>query len=497
MTLRHLDELQPGEELSTSVAIVGAGPAGITLAMELSARSIGVVLLEAGDVEFDEQEQTRYEGGLRTSESFVYPPLESWRVRMLGGTSNHWAGWCRRLEANVFEDRPWLDGIAWPYDRATLEPSYEFAHQMCELGRDEYDASVLQTDLGLTQWPDLERSGLESSIWRYSPPTRFGERYRPALESSDVDVILRASVIAFEASGDSVRGVTAVGVDGAVRTVRADTVIIATGGLESVRQLLHLEASAQVPLNASGWLGHGFMEHPHGSVGTVAVDADLASDPTGPLAIFLKRRADIDGVDVRAGLTVSPQTCAERQLPNMSFTMSPPGAADESLENLPRGSAVAELAELITQGGRVVPRFIYMRSEQRLERASRITLSNAVDDLGLQRIDLDWRISPQDLIDATIAVEMIASAFAELGIAMVHSIGAQGPYVGMTGGGHHLGGARMHEDATQGVVDPDLRVHGVRNLYVCSSSTFPAGGYSNPTLTVVALAHRLAETLAS
>lgn len=55
----------------------------------------------------------------------------------------------------------------------------------------------------------------------------------------------------------------------------------------------------------------------------------------------------------------------------------------------------------------------------------------------------------------------------------------------------------MHEDAMRGVVDPDLRVHGVQNLYVCSSSTFPAGGYSNPTLTVVALAHRLAETLAS
>lgn len=497
MTLRYLDELQPNAVVSTSVAIIGAGPAGIVLALELSARSVDVVVLEGGDIDLDDLTQQRYAGGLDTSEELVYPPLELYRLRMFGGTSNHWGGWCRRLESNVFEDRPWLGGVAWPFSRDTLERSYAHAHRMCELGRDEYDASVLQENLGLSQWPDLDCSGLESSIWRYSPPTRFGERYRDDIESGDVDAILRANVIALEADRDSVRGVVAVGEDGAVRTVRADTVVIATGGLESVRQLLHLEASGDVSFNASDWLGYGFMEHPHGVVGAVVVEAGLASDADSPLAIFRERQTDIDGVDVRAGLTVSPEVCAERKLPNMSFTIGARWEADEFLARLPRGTAVAELAQLVTQGGRVVPHDIFMRSEQRLERQSRITLSDDVDDLGLRRIDLDWRIAPQDLIDATVAVEMIATAFADLGVALVHSSGVQSPIVGLDGGGHHLGGARMHEDAMRGVVDPDLRVHGVQNLYVCSSSTFPAGGYSNPTLTVVALAHRLAETLAS
>ena len=60
---------------------------------------------------------------------------------------------------------------------------------------------------------------------------------------------------------------------------------------------------------------------------------------------------------------------------------------------------------------------------------------------------------------------------------------------------HPMGGTRMHADPKQGVVDPNCRVHGIANLYVAGSSVFPTGGFSNPTLTLVALALRLAEHL--
>jgi choline dehydrogenase-like flavoprotein len=67
----------------------------------------------------------------------------------------------------------------------------------------------------------------------------------------------------------------------------------------------------------------------------------------------------------------------------------------------------------------------------------------------------------------------------------------------MTGGKHHMGTTRMHVDPKQGVVDPDCRVHGVGNLFIAGSSVFPTGGYANPTLTIVALAIRLADHLKS
>jgi choline dehydrogenase-like flavoprotein len=63
------------------------------------------------------------------------------------------------------------------------------------------------------------------------------------------------------------------------------------------------------------------------------------------------------------------------------------------------------------------------------------------------------------------------------------------------GGKHHMGTTRMHRDAAQGVVDPDALVHGTSNLFIAGSSVFPGGGFANPTLTIVALAIRLADHL--
>ena len=69
------------------------------------------------------------------------------------------------------------------------------------------------------------------------------------------------------------------------------------------------------------------------------------------------------------------------------------------------------------------------------------------------------------------------------------------PPDGITGGFHHMGTTRMHASPREGVVDPDARVHGVKNLYVAGSSVFPTAGFANPTLTIVALTLRLADHL--
>jgi choline dehydrogenase-like flavoprotein len=60
---------------------------------------------------------------------------------------------------------------------------------------------------------------------------------------------------------------------------------------------------------------------------------------------------------------------------------------------------------------------------------------------------------------------------------------------------HHMGTTRMHRDPRRGVLDEHARVHGVANLFVAGSSTFPTSGFANPTLTIVALALRLADHL--
>ena len=62
---------------------------------------------------------------------------------------------------------------------------------------------------------------------------------------------------------------------------------------------------------------------------------------------------------------------------------------------------------------------------------------------------------------------------------------------------HHMGTTRMGSDPKSSVVDPDCKVHGVENLYMAGASVFPTSGCANPTLTIVALAIRLAGHLKS
>ena len=64
-----------------------------------------------------------------------------------------------------------------------------------------------------------------------------------------------------------------------------------------------------------------------------------------------------------------------------------------------------------------------------------------------------------------------------------------------TDASHHMGTTRMSASPRTGVVDRDCRVHGVRNLYVAGSAVFPSAGHANPTLTIAALALRLADYL--
>jgi choline dehydrogenase-like flavoprotein len=136
-------------------------------------------------------------------------------------------------------------------------------------------------------------------------------------------------------------------------------------------------------------------------------------------------------------------------------------------------------------------------AEQVPDRESRVLLSDRRDALGRRRVRLDWRVSSTDLEMMRRHRALLADMLQSRGVARVRDEfqpeSPHGPPV-MTNF-HHMGSTRMHVDPAQGVVDIDLRVHSTRNLYVAGSSVFPAGGYLNPTLTIIALSFRLADTI--
>ncbi|MCR6631422.1 MAG: GMC family oxidoreductase [Magnetospirillum sp.] len=126
---------------------------------------------------------------------------------------------------------------------------------------------------------------------------------------------------------------------------------------------------------------------------------------------------------------------------------------------------------------------------------SRLTLSAQADALGLPRLVVDWRASPQD-VEGVLEVHRLLGERLEACGAGRLEVDEEAIREGYNAvGGHHMGTTRMAEDPEHGAVDRHCQVFGVDNLYVAGASVFPTSSHANPTLTLVALAVRLAEHL--
>src|SRR5258707_6810447 len=121
--------LPADERLEFDLCIVGAGAAGITLAHALAGTSRRIALVESGGLSFAPETQALQAG---ESVGLPYHVGES-RLRFFGGSTNHWAGACRPLDAIDFTERTWLPESGWPFPRAAIEPFYQRARGICDL----------------------------------------------------------------------------------------------------------------------------------------------------------------------------------------------------------------------------------------------------------------------------------------------------------------------------------------------------------------------------
>jgi choline dehydrogenase-like flavoprotein len=126
---------------------------------------------------------------------------------------------------------------------------------------------------------------------------------------------------------------------------------------------------------------------------------------------------------------------------------------------------------------------------------SRVYLGDARDRLGMPRLVLDWKVGSQETAPLLRLHELLDSHLRRNGLGRLDYSAAQFSALRYTDASHHLGTTRMSADPREGVVDEHCRVHDVANLYIAGSGVFPTAGHANPTLTIVALALRLAAHL--
>lgn len=510
--------VEKNRTIKTDVCIIGAGAAGITIAREFIGQKFQVCLLESGGEAYDEKTQSLYSG---VNSGHPYYQLDECRLRWLGGTTNHWAGDCRPLDEIDFETRSWVSYSGWPFSKAHLNPFYERAQSICQLGPFSYEARDWENPEENFTIPPFGGDQVLTTIYQESPPTRFGLVYRDELQCAEnLATYLYANVLELETdqTGRTVTRLSVATLDGNKWFMEAKRFILAVGGIENPRLLLNSNKVFPPGLgNHHDLVGRFFMEHPEYWSGIVL--------PLAPYSLkMLSHKSRKNNVPVWGALTLKEGVLRKEKLMNFSTTLRyvdtvPLGiksfsqmkndvlegnVPDQLLEHLRNvivdidDIAHATYRKIFKSDAPLFPKTLkfFNRTEQSPNPDSRVLLGEERDDLGKRRVRLHWKLNPMDLYSVKKGHEIMAKEFGRAGLGRIkvelddhESIWPptlRGEY-------HHMGTTRMHNDPKQGVVDGNCRVHGISNLFVAGSSVFPTSGYANPTLTIVALALRLAD----
>jgi choline dehydrogenase-like flavoprotein len=514
--IRDLLNEKPPSDYRPQICIIGAGAAGICLAVELAKQGKNIMLFEGGGRDVEDAAQEPYRSEVI---GHAHRGIHTGRFRAHGGTTTRWGGQIYELNREDFEHRDWVPASGWPIIHSDLEPFYERALEFEGLG------NVLRNDADVwnsLKLPEPNFPSLQPYFTRWCPEPNFARRYAHALESSDnLQVWLHANAIELIFDDETVRTLRVRTQQGSEILVQADQFIFCMGTIECVRFFLQPRA-ADLPWNRSGLLGCHFQDHLDANAARV-----LPRDRDRFAELF--DNVFLHGFKYHPKLRLTPDAQRLNRVLDCAATMSFSSDIDEALattkataKHLLRGrfgeltatdilSSARQAPLLIRQAGRYALRHrvynpasaeirLRVHCEQRPDSASSIALSTERDSLGLFRARLDWRISDLELETIRTFAQTAAGALAEIAQLEIDPALLNGDPAFLDrcdDSNHHMGGMRMNPSPAHGVVTPELRLHGTRNVYVCSGAVFPTSGFSNPTHTVLALAMRLVDHLAS
>lgn len=538
-----------GSQIAVDVCIVGSGAAGIPLAMSLCGKGLNILILEAGQFKEDVKTQQLYEG--EVADENLHSPPDKYRHRRFGGSTAIWGGRCMPFDPIDFEQRDYVPLSGWPILHDELASYFSKANELLEAGEFIYDADLLLDPETKPMFKGFKSEIVRTnSLERFSCPTNLATRYSRRLElAEDLQVILGANCnqINLDKSGKIVDSVNVVTLEGNSFVVTAKAFVLATGGIETPRLLL---ASNKVVASGIGnehdLVGRYYQCHLAGNIGQLTIKGPLENVRHGyevsPDGIYCRRRLCLsEAAQKREGLLnmvarlhfprIVDPTHHSGVLSGLFFarhfisyeyskrlndgTRNTLGLYFRHLLNIVADSldTISFLTHWVmkrTLADRKFPSVILknktnrfsleVHSEQTPNYSSRISLLDSVDALGMPKVKVDWRYSEQDVDSVKRTLNVFAKEIESSGIGtyefnrdtLEEDLLRFGAY-----GGHHIGTTRMGIDPKTSVVDRNCRLHSVENLYVAGSAVFPTSSQANPTLTITAIALRLADHLAN
>lgn len=505
-------------EMEYDVCIVGSGPAGMVLCAELLSRGVKkICVLESGTFKrggpADELKKV-YTDGLK-----IRPDS---RERVFGGTSDTWTGQYAVLDEH--------DIVNWPISYKEMARYYQQAAE----GYGLPPLNDFTTGKYYLAGRNVAESGLELKTFIVEQPAlQFGKALQYIFEQDTIDLLLDATVVGMvSTNSDDGHVVSALSVrNGAGRdfNVSAKSVVLAAGTIENVRILLNTKTLNGISLgNQSDQVGRYFMNRIKGYAGEI-----IFRNPVPVSSIpFLHEGTDKSykyiGMQQARLLHVQRDTVSAYSRMEVSYRWERKEAYHLLLECKRAGAGLLkairshQLQQIKTTGrifflaahkyvctpgsmqvaasvlfaDRKYIHILRMRNFVEIPpaRDNRISLTDEKDVLGVPYPLVSYILNKKTESSVQLLHEGINHYFKDVAGASL----SKSAYSNIeTDSSHHLGGTRMGTDPKESVVDKNLKVHTVDNLYVLGGSVFPSCGLANPTYTIIALAVRLAEHLSS
>jgi choline dehydrogenase-like flavoprotein len=545
--ISNLNNLPSGSTIEADVCIVGAGAAGVSLALSLSGRGLKILLLESGFEFADDKTQDLYAG--EVADEKLHSPPDKYRQRRFGGSTTIWGGRCMPFDPIDFEPREYIPQSGWPISYQDLAPYYQQANKLLEAGVYEYDADKVFDEEQQAAIKGFKSDILKTNnLERFSCPTNVGDRYKQRVVlAKDVDVLLGANCtgIRLNQAGNHVNQLDIASLEGIKASVVAKKVILATGGIETTRLLL---ASNDICKNGIGnehdLVGRYYQCHIAGNLGKLTVLGATSNVRHGyevsPEGIYCRRRFALTAdtqkkigagnmvarlhfpkivdpshkIGVLSGLFLAKNFISYEYGKRLKDGQSSLSIYLKHFANiiLDPIDTIKFLHHWITKrtlAKRKFPSVILsnktnqftfeIHSEQYPNPNSRITLISDTDIFGMPKVKVDWQYLPEDIESVRRSLKVFVQEINQSGLAtfefnddqLEEDLTRFGAY-----GGHHIGTTRMGTSPENSVVDADCKLHNIDNLYIASASVFPTSSQANPTLTIVAMSLRLADHIA-
>jgi GMC oxidoreductase len=535
-------DLFPASENNWDICIVGTGPVGMAMALEFDRLGREVLLLESGGTEID----PIVSGAVRAEivDERRHAPMELAVCRVFGGTSWTWGGRSVPYDDVDFTSRPFVPDSGWPISHEEIRPWYRAASEYTLCGGDRFEFPY--------ERPLVEGLTLDF-VERWATESRLVLRHRERLLASPrIHLSLHSTVTGFRLAQDQ-KSVEALEVStpSGLRLIHARQIVLALGGVETTRLLLNVqERYPKFFGGMDGPLGRYYMGHISGKIASIVFDTPKAFSD-------LDFKLDTNRSWYRRRFMLTGEAQVEHQVLNTAFWPDNPPFYDPihksgvlssvflALAFPPIGRRLlSEAIRLAHTGPRPYPlgahvrnsilgaprsaadvyrilrdRFVrkpkkpgfvvsnpsgryalHYHAEQIPQPESRICLAKETDQFGLKRAAIDLRFAEQDIDSVIRSHEVLDQALRTNGVGRLepwysqeqtrHKVWDQA-----SDGFHQVGSVRMGQDPTTSLVNRDLRVHDLANLYVASSAVFPTSGQANSTLLAVAFGLRLAHWL--